>query len=220
MAKLSSDKILKQPSGRRAPGGAGHASSSHIKEPHRASGADRAGLTGEALLSEAEGLEVEQQAILEGASLDQSYSETLAMHIQAKHDQVESIEGRLENLIDRQQARIQQSQASRPGFLAMPGARNQWQASQSKQQARLHSLHARLDSVKEIKEGMGLHSPRIEELATRKMRADNPELASDWDAMQEAQRRHQVMQKQQELEKKHKQEKSHSLSLGLGRSPL
>lgn len=45
---------------------------------------------------------------------------------------------------------------------------------------------------------MGLHSPKIEELATRKMRAENPELASDWDAMQEAGRRHQLQLRKQE----------------------
>lgn len=170
---------------------------------------------GKGLVSEAQGLEVEQQAMLESATLDQSYQETLAMHVLAKQGQVESIEGRLENLIDRQQARLQQTQANRPGLMSLPGARNEWQVSQGRQQARLQTLHTRLDTVREIKEGMGLHSPRIEELATRKMRADNPELSADWDAMKQAQRQHQALQKKQEQEKKLKQENSRGLSLGL-----
>nr|BAE19715.1 TraN [Sphingomonas sp. A1] len=89
------------------------------------------------------------------------------------------------------------------------------------QQARLQSLHVRLEAVREIKEGMGLHSPKVEELATRKMRAENPELASDWDAMREAARRHQALQRREEQERKQaqalEQRPGRSQSLGLTR---
>ena len=37
---------------------------------------------------------------------------------------------------------------------------------------------------------MGVHSPRIDELAIRKLRAQEPELAREWDDMQEAHRLH------------------------------
>jgi len=73
-------------------------------------------VSGKDLVSEVEGLEVEQQSLIEGATIEQGYQETLAMYIQSKHEQVESIEDRLENLIDRQQARLQQSASKRPGF--------------------------------------------------------------------------------------------------------
>lgn len=190
-----------------------------VEAPPRSKSAGRSGLTGESLVSAAEGLEVEQQAMIEGASVEQGYQETLAMYVQAKHDQVESIEDRLENLINRQQARLQQTQSNRPGFLSMPGTRKAWQASQAQQQGRLQTLHARLETVREIKEGMGLHSPRVEELATRKMRAENPELAADWDSMKQAERQHQALMKKQEQERKQTQEKSRGLSLGLNRPP-
>jgi hypothetical protein len=88
---------------------------------------------------------------------------------------------------------LQQTQANRRAYC--PGlARNApWQNQQMQQQARLQTLHVRLEAVREIKEGMGLHSPKVEELATRKMRAEKPELAADWDAMREAARRHQAL---------------------------
>lgn len=70
------------------------------------------------------------------------------------------------------------------------------------QQHTMQRLHGRLESVREIKEGMGLHGPRIDELAIRKLRAQEPELAREWDAMQEAQRLHQALQRKQEQEKK------------------
>ena len=81
-------------------------------------------------------------------------------------------------------------------------------------------LHTRLEVVREIKEGMGIHAPKVEELATRKMRAERPELASDWDAMREAQRRHQALLRKQEQERKQAQEQrlGRSQSLGLSRT--
>jgi len=172
------------------------------------------------LLVDAEATEAEQQAALEAAPLDQTYQEALSLYVQAKHDQVERIEVRLENLIDRQQARLQQTQVNQPGLLSRPGVKRAWQNQQMQQRARLQSLHARLEAVREIKEGMGLHSPRIEELATRKMRAENPALASDWDAMREAARRHQMLLRREEQERKQTQALGRpgwSQSLGLTR---
>ena len=181
----------------------------------------RTDAAGDGLLAAAEATEAEQQAALEAAPLDQTYQEALALYVQAKHDQVERIEDRLENLIDRQQARLQQTQANQPGLLSRPGTRRAWQAQQTQQQARLQTLHNRLDAVREIKAGMGLHSPKVEELATRKMRAENPELASDWDAMREAARRHQALQRREEQERTQaqalEQRPGRSQSLGLTR---
>ncbi len=154
--------------------------------------------TGAELLRAAQEAEVEQQAILDTASQEHPYRQILALYVQAKLDQVVHIEDRLENLIYRQQARLQQIQASAPGRLSLPGSRRAWQNRQSQQQTRLQTLHTRLEAVREIKEGMGLHAPKIEELAALKMRAENPELASDWDAMREAGRRHQLQLREQE----------------------
>lgn len=180
----------------------------------------RTDAAGDGLLAAAEATEAEQQAALEAAPLDQTYQEALALYVQAKHDQVGRIEDRLENLIDRQQARLQQTQANQPGLLSRPGAKRAWQNQQMQQQARLQSLHVRLEAVREIKEGMGLHSPKVEELATRKMRAEKPELAADWDAMREAARRHQALQRREEQERKQAQaleRPGRSQSLGLTR---
>lgn len=175
---------------------------------------------GDELLEAAQEIEREQQAALEAAPIEQTYQEALAIYVQSKFAQVEHIEDRLENLIDRQQARLQQAQTGKPGFLARPGARQAWQTSQAQQQARLQVLHTRLEVVREIKEGMGIHAPRIEELATRKMRAERPDLASDWDAMREAARRHQALTRKQEQERKQAQERrlGRSQSLGLSRT--
>lgn len=169
------------------------------------------------LLETAQGLEQAQQALLEAAPIEHAYQEALALYVQAKHAQIDQIEDRIENLIDRQQARLQHTLAKTPGLLAMPGTKRAWQTRQTQQQARLQKLHNRLETVREIKEGMGIHAPKVEELATRKMRAAHPELASDWDAMREAARLHQALMRKQERARKPTQEqrqgRSHSLGL-------
>lgn len=174
------------------------------------------------LYESAQELERQQQALLEAAPVEQSYQESLATYVQAKHDQVERIEDKIENLIDQQQARLQQTLASQPGMFSRAGTKAAWQAQQMQQQARLQSLHGRLEAVREIKDGMGIHAPKIEELATRKLRAQEPGLASEFDEMQEAQRRHQALLRKQEQERKQKlqqeqqqQQLGRALRLGL-----
>ncbi|OKP41366.1 conjugal transfer protein [Aeromonas allosaccharophila] len=174
----------------------------------------------DASLVETHAAEQEQHAMLESAPVEQTYQEALVLHVQAKHTQVERIEDRLESLIGKHQAQLQQLQANAPRMLSLPSTKRSWQAQQSQQQARLHTLHNRLESVREIKDGMGVHSPKIEELATRKMRAENPELAADWDSMREASRRHLLLSRQQESERARKQEQGRSQSLGLTSRPI
>lgn len=195
------------------PARAGQQQPQAVKQP--------SGNSGEDLLQAAQEAETEQQALLESAPVEQTYEQTLALYVQAKHDQVERIEDRLEQLVDRQQARLQQLQSNAPGLLSLPRTKAAWQQQQAQQQARLQTLHTRLDMVREIKEGMGIHAPKIEELATRKMRAEHPELAADWDSMREAMRRHQALMRKQEQEKKQAQERERgrSQSLGLSNKP-
>jgi DNA repair exonuclease SbcCD ATPase subunit len=144
----------------------------------------------------------EQTALFEATQLESQYNAGFAALVEEKHDQVERIEDKLENLIDLQASRLQQTQAKQPGILALPGARAKWQQQLQQQQNTLRRLHGRLESVREIKDGMGVHGPRIEELAIRKLRTQEPELAREWDDMQEAQRLHQALQRKQEKEKK------------------
>jgi len=133
--------------------------------------------------------------------LESQYSASFAALIEEKRDQAERIEDKLENLIDLQVSRLQQTQARQPGLFALPGARARCNNKCSNNKY-MQRLHGRLETVREIKEGMGIHNPRIDELAIRKLRAQEPELASEWDDMQEAQRLHQAMQRKQDQEKR------------------
>ena len=143
------------------------------------------------------------------SALEQDYRETLSSYILAKYEQADRIEDRLEHLIDRRQAHLQQRQLSQSGFLSLPATRKAWQAEQARQQAGLNRLRARLKAVQKIKNGI-----RIEAFAASKMRKENPQLASDWDAMQQAKRQAQARAKQQN---RNLLEKSRGRSLGLDR---
>lgn len=151
--------------------------------------------------------QTEQAARLEASPLESQYNAAFAAQIEAKHDQAERIEDKIEDLIEQQESRIQQAQANQPGMLSLPSTRAKWQQQMQQQQATLQRLHGRLEAVREIKEGMGLHSPRIEELAARKLRAQEPELANEWADMREAQRRHEALQRREEQEKKQAQDR-------------
>lgn len=166
------------------------------------------------LLERAVEAQSEQTALLEATPLESQYSAAFAAQIEVKHDQAERIEDKLENLIELQASRLQQAQARQPGMLSLPGTRAKWQQQMQQQKSTMQRLHGRLDAVREIKEGMGVHGPRIEELATRKLRAQEPEIARDWDDMQETQRRHQTLQRRQEQEKR--QERGQREQLGRG----
>jgi hypothetical protein len=168
------------------------------------------------LLERALDVQAGQVAALEASPIDTQYRAALAVYVEAKHDQVERIEGKLENLIEVQASRLQQLQGQQPGMLALPGTRAKWQQQLLWQQITMQRLHDRLDSVREIEEGMGAGTPRIVELAERKLRAHDPGLAREWDEMMEAQRRHEALLRKREQGKKLAHERELREPLGRG----
>jgi hypothetical protein len=147
----------------------------------------------EALMDSVLEAQAGQTAIVEAIPLESQYRAALDAQVEAKHEQVERIEDKLEDLIERQASRLQKVQGQQPGLLALPGARSRWQQQLAQEQSTMQRLHGRLETVREIAEGMGVHGPRIEELAARKLRAHEPGIASEWDEMMEARRQHEAL---------------------------
>lgn len=96
-------------------------------------------------------------------------------------------------------SRVQQTLEAAPGILALPSTKARWQNLVQSQQRAIQILQSRLEGVREIKDGMGLHAPHLEELAARKLRNDEPELAREWDDVQLAQRAHHLLTQAVEL---------------------
>ena len=84
-------------------------------------------------------------------------------------------------------------------------------------QATIQRLQNRLEHVREIKEEMGLHGPKIEELAVRKLRLKEPDLAGEWDDMRTAQRNHEATERQKIQQPARSQSLSRTRSLNVVR---
>lgn len=143
---------------------------------------------GQALESQVRALATEQTALLEGSSLQARYNQALGYYVEQKADQAEALEQRLEAMVERQQSQLQQSTILRPGWLALPSTRAAWEQGNQRCQARLQQLQGRLERVQELQHGMGLYTPRVEELAVRRLRAEEPELAEQWSLQRQAER--------------------------------
>lgn len=145
-----------------------------------------------------------QNGTAEAVSIEQEYQDAVQAAVAEKETQAETLENRLESLIDKQESALQQLLSRQPGILSLPGQKARWQDQVQQQQALVSRLHHRLDTVKEIHDGMGLHATRIHELATAKVRHEKPELAEGWDDMRAAQRAHENLMRRQEQERKEK----------------
>ncbi|PVZ82663.1 traN-like protein [Serratia sp. S1B] len=160
----------------------------------------------------------EQSFQSDATGIEQKYNEAVDSAITDKEVQAENLENRLESQIDKQESVLQQMMSRQPGFLSLPGQKSKWQAQVQQQQALLSRLQSRLETVKELHDGMGLHGPRINELATAKVRHQEPELAERWDEMREAQRAHENLKRQQEKERKEKIRREQVPTLGKSNS--
>lgn len=172
-------------------------------------------LASRGLLSAAEEAQIEQIVLLESSPLASQYEAAFVAQVEAKHGQVERIEDRLEGLIEKQDSILQQLNANQPSLISLPATRARWQQQVQQKTNTVNLLRGRLETVREIKDGMGMHSPRIEEMAARKLRAQNPELAESWDEMQEALRRHQAHSRKKEQDQK--QTQGHRMGLSQAR---
>lgn len=161
----------------------------------------------------------EQTALIDSSPVEQRYSAEFDAEVQAKYGQADRLENSLESLIGQQTAKMQSVQDQKPGLLSLPGSRSKWDRQMQQQQRIINLLHNRLETVREIRDAMAPHGPKLEELAARKLRFKEPSLASEWMDMRVAQRQHQELQRRKNEENKSREQKQgKSLSLGLSHS--
>ena len=156
----------------------------------------------DSLVERANAEQAEQATLLDTPSIESQYATALAAQVESKHDQVERIEDRLESLIEQQSSRLQQARSQQPGLIALPSTKSKWQQQIQQQQSTMQRLQGRLEIVREIKDGMGVHGPRIEEMAARRLRHQEPGLTSEWDEHQEELRRTVALQRKKEMEQR------------------
>lgn len=150
------------------------------------------------LLGLARGIEDQQAAEIAAPAIEEQYAAALTEIVEEKQDQASQIEDRLENMIETQSARLQQVQSHPPGMLALPGARAKWQAQVAQAQAIIQTLHNRLETVREIRDGITASGSKIEAMAAEKLEHRQPKLADDFAELQEARRLHELHMRQQQ----------------------
>lgn len=186
---------------------------------------DISGVNGEAdtLANEADAIENDQQSLLESSSLELQYESLLKDYVIQKHDQVERIEEKLGQLLQKQQFQMQKILMAKPSALSLPKTKRLWQGQVAQQRSSIARIEGRLTNVKDIKSSMGLHEPRIEELASRKLRLNEPELFKEYELSKVLERTAANVARRKEDEKKRSKKASKKAKVSLSRaktSPL
>jgi hypothetical protein len=132
-------------------------------------------------------LAAQHQALLDNPPLDAEYSQLLAVYLQGKHEQVDRLEDQLRRQKEASQRELNGFQ--NPWLLSSRGTHRSWEKAQAQCKRRVADLSRRLDRVVSLREATGLHSPRLEEFAVRKLRWHHNDLAGQWDKQQQATRR-------------------------------
>ena len=126
---------------------------------------------------------------MQSQNTGEQYQAALQTYLQANIQRIERIETRLETLIEDQQSALGELEASQPGFLASRRAKAEWSAQIETAQDRLQMLNGRLSRLEEVKE-------QSAELAEERLRMQEPERATAWDAARRAMRGAQEEQRQ------------------------
>jgi hypothetical protein len=150
-----------------------------------------------------------QAELLRAEQLSFEYNAQLAFYAQAKAQQIDSLQASLQSTIHSQAAKLAAIEQQRPARWARAQARMTWQNQVAQLKARLAQLERRSERVGEIARNAGLYADSmLDELAAQKLRFHHPELARQWDALQQQQRKA-ALQKIQS---------SQSVELDLGRT--
>jgi hypothetical protein len=170
---------------------------------------------GESLVAQLDSA-VNQAEQLRYQQVQQEYSDQLGAYVQEKAEQIERLQSSLAAALTSEQAQLQAIQQSPPGWTAGKKARVQWEQQVARRKTRIAQLAMRLDRVGEIEEGAGVYAEtKIKELAERKLRADRPELAQQWDKIQRRERQNALPK----IEQRRSIEEDLVQTLSLARTP-
>lgn len=138
-----------------------------------------------------------------------AYDAKIKDYAQEKTAQIESLEPRLEQLVQNQQMAVLKIQEQRPGPIASLWKGAAWKQEQQTRQARLETLECRLSRVKKLRQD----GKCLEDFAIKKLRRNEPELTAKRDELLQKQRREAVAAQV----KRQEQMREQGQSLGLSR---
>jgi hypothetical protein len=131
-----------------------------------------------------------QAELLRAEQLSLQHNSELAFYAQAKAQQIGNLQASLQTAIHNKTAKLAAIEAKRPAWPASKQARTAWQNQVTQAKARLAQLERRSERVGEIAQDAGLYADSLlDELAAGKLRFHHPDLARQWDALQQQQRK-------------------------------
>lgn len=137
-----------------------------VQAPTMPSPAGEGSESSRSLLLIAQAVAETQEAPEEGAA---NFKEALLEKVEEKHDQIGRLEGRLETLVEKLQASLVGLEQSRPGRFSRSKVRLAWEQRHQIETSRITRSQARLEKVREIRDGLAPTGSLIEDLAFRKI---------------------------------------------------
>ena len=144
-------------------------------------------------------------------SAETVYGDQLKLCLDAKAQQVQRLEERLEKRIASQRSMLETTDRQRPGLLKSLWKGREWKERRENQSKRLQTLENRLSVVKAIKKDMG--GKRLEALAEKRLRRHAPDMVARYEAEMQRKR-----ERSAEEHLKRAEERSLSATRGAGLS--
>ncbi|MFC1098385.1 IncP plasmid survival protein KfrC family protein [Pasteurella multocida] len=112
--------------------------------------------------------------------IENQYTDSLNSIINEKNEQVKRLETKLSKLINDTSSQISRLQSNKPSIFALPGKKKSWESNLNKHKHIMTVATQRLEFVHEIRDDMGLHSSKIEDMAKRKLYHRDPHLVKKY----------------------------------------
>jgi hypothetical protein len=118
------------------------------------------------------------------------HNSQIAFYAQAKAQQIDNLQASLQSALHSQATKLAAIEQQQPAWPANKQARAASQNQVTQAKGRLAQLERRSERVGEIAQVAGLYADSLlDELAARKLRFHHPDLARQWDAIQQRQRK-------------------------------
>jgi hypothetical protein len=131
-----------------------------------------------------------QAELLRAEQLSLQHNSQLAFYAQAKAQQIDILQASLQSAIHSEATKLAAIEQESPAWPATKQAHAAWNNQITQAKARLAQLERRSERVGEIAHNAGLYADSLlDELAARKLRFHHPDLARQWDALQQQQRK-------------------------------
>ncbi|MDG6882835.1 Protein involved in cell division [Phocoenobacter uteri] len=153
-----------------------------------------------------EAMEAERQ---QNYLIENQYTDSLTSVINEKNEQVKRLETKLSKLVSEATSQVNRLQSNKPSFFSMPSRKNKWNNIINAQKHIINVATRRLEAVHEIRDDMGLHSSKIENMAKKKLHFRDPCLVNKYKDIMEINRIKKIQEAKNNKNLKHQKEISH-----------